>query len=88
MIDKTIRHILKSQNTTKMMLSRQTRLQSLVDEHGLVNVSLATELRESSLKQYLREKKPRISQAVITQAEFVFNSKEYKDAINGLNIKA
>ena len=85
-MDKVIKHILKSQNTSKMLVTRQVQLQKLVDQHGLTNVALATELKESSLKQYLREKKPRISQAVIAQAELVFESEAYKQAL--LNQKA
>lgn len=81
MMDKVIRHILKSQNTSKMLIGRQQQLQKLVDEHGLTNVALATELKESSLKQYLRENKPRISQSLIAQAEFVFQSDAYKQAM-------
>lgn len=81
MMDKVIKHILKSQNTTKMLVVRQVQLQKLVDEHGLTNVALATDLKESSLKQYLREKKPRISQAVIAQAEYVFQHNSYKQAL-------
>ncbi|AUS02282.1 hypothetical protein NVP2096O_47 [Vibrio phage 2.096.O._10N.286.48.B5] len=85
MIDKTIKAILRSANTPTIMLNRQKTLQQLVDVHGLTNVALATELKESSLKQYLREKKPRISAGVIAQAEFVFNSVNYKKAVNALD---
>lgn len=76
-MDKVIRAILKSHNTPAIIKNRQRQLQVLVDLHGLANVALATELKESSLKQYLREKKPRITAGLLAQANAVFLSEEY-----------
>jgi len=80
MMERIIKAILKSQNTPAIIKSRQRDLQILVDTHGISNVALATELKESSLKQYLREKKPRITAGLLAQAHAVFSSEEYLKA--------
>lgn len=73
-----INKILKSINDPKKTLSRQCELQlilrELVSTWGIENVALASGLTESTLRQYIRVKKPStIGEQSVQQAVNVFN---------------
>lgn len=71
-----IKKILAEQNNANAMrlqnLNRQKRLQRLVDDYGIEDVSLASGLSAASISQYLRTKTPIIGEQSITQAENIF----------------
>ena len=64
-----IEKLLLARDRTAMMLARKKRLMLLVDKYGLENVALATQLNESTIKQYVQAKYPNIGLESLTQAE-------------------
>lgn len=55
------------------MINLQKRLQTLVNEHGLIDVALAAGYKQSTLLQYLRVNQPHnIKADSVRQAEEVF----------------
>ena len=72
-----IKNILEKNNNANAirlrMLSRQKRLQKLVDEYGVSETALAAGYAESTLSQYLRVRNPgAIGEEAVSQAESVF----------------
>lgn len=72
-IDKLVEKRNSPDNLLKTQLERQERLRALVDEHGVQLVARAAGLTESSLAQYLRNKRPSNigEQSVINAEEII-----------------
>ncbi|AUR84419.1 hypothetical protein NVP1055O_43 [Vibrio phage 1.055.O._10N.286.55.E9] len=79
-MEKVIRAILKKRNTPALMLARRDALQHYVELYGVKLTAMAAGLKESTLKQYLREKHPKIGSEPLEQASHVFASKDFEAA--------
>lgn len=78
----TIKRIIASRDERITMRERQAELIQMVDQHGLEAVIAATDLKESTVCQYLRDKSSRISLSCMEQARFVFTHPNYIAAKN------
>lgn len=79
-----IKKKVKARDNKKGHLSRQARLQEHVDVFGLKVVAAAGNLKESSLKTYLRDRNPRIDRGLVMQVEDILLSDEVQHAYNEL----
>lgn len=71
---KLLDKINNAENMRETQLSRQKRLQDLVDEHSVELVALAAGYKDSTLTQYLREKNPsNIGERAVKTAEYIFS---------------
>lgn len=64
-----IKKLLAKRDRVSIMQERKKRLAELVEVYGIELVALATELNESTIKQYLKAKHPNIGLEALTQAE-------------------
>lgn len=81
-IQLTIKKIINSRDEWHTMSQRRIELNQMVEEHGIDAVITATDLKESTINQYLRDRASRISLSAIEQARFVFSHPDYIKAKN------
>ncbi|AHK11770.1 hypothetical protein S144_56 [Shewanella sp. phage 1/44] len=86
-MEKAIRAILSKRNSPSLMVARRDALQTYVIRYGVKNTALAAGLKESTLKQYLRQKHPLIGSEPLEQASHVFASKEFEAAFKAQEIE-
>lgn len=77
-----IKRIIASRDDRRIMDDRRKELALMVEQHGINAVVAATELKESTINQYLRDQASRISLSAIEQARFVFTHPEYTKTKN------
>jgi len=85
-MEKLIRVILNKRNSPSLMTARRDALQEYVTKYGIKNTAIASGLKESTLKQYLRQKHPKIGSEPLEQASHVFASKEFEAAFKAQEI--
>ncbi len=76
-----IREVVGEINHPTIHKSRQARLQEYVDMFGIKIVAAAGGLKESSLKTYLRQHKPRIDAGMLTQVQLVLTDERVMEVL-------